>query len=168
MQIGGPVPYPSTIHAHSVLARIKTAGRLMCTRTPNPCNFAASAAIRSTLVTTVFLQSKTFPTMLKNFRLMFVASSFSAPTIHSHHRWGRKTRGHKHQAEVFQHCRESFRLEENSRHQRRANGITCCKIAGVWSAGTHQPPPRSLSLPTQNGRHNKHGERKSVSSIARL
>ena len=60
--------------AHSVLERIMTARRLLCTHTTYPYDFAAIAAMRSTLITTVSFQSKNFPAMLTNFRLMFVAS----------------------------------------------------------------------------------------------
>ena len=47
--------------AHSVFARITTARSSLCTRTPYPCNFVASAVMRLTLVTTVSLQLKKFP-----------------------------------------------------------------------------------------------------------
>ena len=67
--------------AHSVLASITTARRFLCTRTLYPYDFAASAAISSTLVTTVSLQSKNVPAMLANFRLMFMASVISAPSV---------------------------------------------------------------------------------------
>ena len=67
--------------AHSVLASITTAHIFLCNRTLYPCNFAASATMRSTLVTTVSLQSKNFLAMLKNFRLMFVASVISTPSV---------------------------------------------------------------------------------------
>ena len=54
--------------AHSVLESITTAQRLLCTCTPYPCDFTASADMRLTLVTTVSLQSKNFFAMLTNFR----------------------------------------------------------------------------------------------------
>ena len=67
--------------SHSVLARITTTKRLMCTRTPYPSDFSAIAAIRSTLVTTVSLHSKIVPAVLTNCCRMFVASGISALSV---------------------------------------------------------------------------------------
>ena len=69
-------------------------------------------------------------------------------TIHRHHRGGVNTRGHKHQAAVRQHRGDNFRLEGDSRDQRQAHGSTYCKILGVQSVGTQQPP--RVRYPRQN------------------
>ena len=66
--------------AYSVLARITTVRRSLCTRTPYPCNFSASAAMCG-VGHDYFPPIKIFQTMLTNCCLVFMVSGLPPPPI---------------------------------------------------------------------------------------